>query len=431
MKLIALDDGHGMNTGGKRTPLFSDGTFMKENEFNAKVVDYLDVELQRCGFSTLLVAGGSSDGSDVPLATRTGLANNTIKNKYNKQADLFISVHANAHTGSWGTANGLETFVATGLSTTSTTYKYARIIHKWIMKGTQLRDRGIKFGNFHVLTATKMPSFLVELGFMDNLKEAELLKSDEYRKECAKELAQAICEIYEVKYKEVITINSKSERLILSEPSATISQMKEWAKNKKAADWFIEQADNYYAVSKACGVNPIVTYCQSAKETGYGKFGGVLDASYFNPCGMKISAGGGCDDPNAHKRFSNWNEGIQAQVDHLALYAGAKGYPIKDSPDPRHFPYLLGVAKTVESLGGRWAPSKTYGEDIVKMMKELEMTKVREETNQELLHEPSDWAKEAWEWGKSNNITDGTNPKGQITREQVLTLIYRYHTTIR
>ena len=40
MKLIAIDDGHGMTTAGKRTPLFP-GTkrFMHENEFNRAVAD--------------------------------------------------------------------------------------------------------------------------------------------------------------------------------------------------------------------------------------------------------------------------------------------------------------------------------------------------------------------------------------------------------
>ena len=40
---------------------------------------------------------------------------------------------------------------------------------------------------------------------------------------------------------------------------------------------------------------------------------------------------------------------------------------------------------------------------------------------------PSSWAKEAWEWAKKEGITDGTNPQGAITREQVVTMLYRYH----
>ena len=39
--------------------------------------------------------------------------------------------------------------------------------------------------------------------------------------------------------------------------------------------------------------------------------------------------------------------------------------------------------------------------------------------------EPSPWAKEAWDWAKGAGITDGTNPKGAITREQAATMLYR------
>jgi N-acetylmuramoyl-L-alanine amidase len=40
---------------------------------------------------------------------------------------------------------------------------------------------------------------------------------------------------------------------------------------------------------------------------------------------------------------------------------------------------------------------------------------------------PSSWAKEAWEWAIKEGIADGTNPKGAVTREQVVTMLYRYH----
>lgn len=43
----------------------------------------------------------------------------------------------------------------------------------------------------------------------------------------------------------------------------------------------------------------------------------------------------------------------------------------------------------------------------------------------EVKQEVSSWAKEAWDWAIKEKITDGTNPKGPITREQVATMIYR------
>ena len=38
----------------------------------------------------------------------------------------------------------------------------------------------------------------------------------------------------------------------------------------------------------------------------------------------------------------------------------------------------------------------------------------------------SDWAKDAWEWGKEKGITDGTRPGAEMTREEMVTMLYRY-----
>ena len=43
---------------------------------------------------------------------------------------------------------------------------------------------------------------------------------------------------------------------------------------------------------------------------------------------------------------------------------------------------------------------------------------------------PSEWAREAWEWGFQNNLTDGTNPQEMPTREQVMQILFNYHKSI-
>jgi len=40
---------------------------------------------------------------------------------------------------------------------------------------------------------------------------------------------------------------------------------------------------------------------------------------------------------------------------------------------------------------------------------------------------PSSWAKDAWEWAKKEGITDGTRPKDTMTREEMVTMLHRYH----
>lgn len=167
---------------------------------------------------------------------------------------------------------------------------------------------------------------------------------------------------------------------IINKPTSTLEQCLQWAKNKKASQLYIDIVPILYNTAVKEGIDPTLVVAQCAKETGYCKFGGVLDASFKNPCGLKISKGGACDDPNAHKRFDTWEDGILAQVQHLALYAGKSGYPLSNPLDPRHFPYLKGKCPTVESLSGNWA-GKTYGQDLVKMMREIIDTKVEEKCN--------------------------------------------------
>jgi len=39
----------------------------------------------------------------------------------------------------------------------------------------------------------------------------------------------------------------------------------------------------------------------------------------------------------------------------------------------------------------------------------------------------SNFAREAWDWGIANGLTDGSNPRNTATREQLITILHRYH----
>lgn len=166
---------------------------------------------------------------------------------------------------------------------------------------------------------------------------------------------------------------------IISESTASIEQMKQWARNKKASEEFVRLADMYYTMAQKIGINPVMAYAQFAHETGYLykiPSSAGLDASYHNPCGLKTTKGGGDYQASAHTRFKSWEDGISAHLDHIALYAGVVGYPRKDTLDPRHFSWIFGRAKYIEDLSGKWAPSKSYATKILKFMTEIQDTKV-------------------------------------------------------
>ncbi len=183
--LVAIDDGHGMDTAGKRTPKFKDGRFMYENEFNRAVAELLKIKLEEYGVETIMAALGDED---ISLKQRTVTANEA-------KADLFVSIHANAYKGVWGNHGGIETFHYYGSVKGK---KAAQIIHKHLIQGTQLRDRGIKEAGFYVLKYTRMPAILVECGFMDSVTDAKLLLTGAYREECASEICSGISEYFDI-----------------------------------------------------------------------------------------------------------------------------------------------------------------------------------------------------------------------------------------
>jgi N-acetylmuramoyl-L-alanine amidase len=184
---VAIDDGHGIETPGKRTPAFPDGTVIRENQFNAPTAKKLGEALKRCGIDVIFVAPEETDTS---LATRVSRANKA-------NADIFVSVHYNAFKGVWGDHGGIKTYHYPGSTKGE---KLAKCIQKYVKNGTPMRDRGIDSANFYVLRKTSMPAALVECGFMDNMNEAKLMLDPAYQEETAEEICQGVCEYLGVKY---------------------------------------------------------------------------------------------------------------------------------------------------------------------------------------------------------------------------------------
>ncbi len=191
MKLIAIDNGHGFNTPGKRTPVMPDGKVIKEWEFNYPTAKKLGELLKLNGFNIIFV---SDTEEDTPLKTRTDKANNA-------KADAYVSIHFNAFNAIWGSHGGIETYHH---PSSIKGKELAELVQKELIKETGLRNRGIKSGNFQVLRETKMVSILAECGFMDNLEEAKLMLDGNYQMKCARAIAKGICRYFGVDYKEEI-----------------------------------------------------------------------------------------------------------------------------------------------------------------------------------------------------------------------------------
>lgn len=86
------------------------------------------------------------------------------------------------------------------------------------------------------------------------------------------------------------------------------------------------------------------------------------------------------------------------------------------------------IAKTVGlDWGGDWTSNTDMPHMENQTLRDIPQTSnnnANTSTNTNT-NEPSAWAKESWEWCKQLGFVDGTNPKGEVTREQMASIIQR------
>ncbi len=177
--VVMLDPGHGAETGGKRS---FDGSF-REYEFNRDIARRLKILLQNQGIEVLITA---EDDKDLSLNDRCVKANRS-------DADIFVSLHANAFGTDWNKVNGWETYI---YKNGGVSEQIGKEIQKVSIPMLGLANRGVKPSDFFVVKYTDMPAVLIEHGFYTNLEEVEKLKLDEFRQKCAEADAQGIINFF-------------------------------------------------------------------------------------------------------------------------------------------------------------------------------------------------------------------------------------------
>ena len=201
MKYVILDAGHNEFIAGKR----SFDRSLKEWEFNRDVARRIANILAKTGkiHTHLLWTEFADMKKDV---------NERVKQANAMDADILVSIHANAYGSSWNNASGWEIFCY-NLDKNSEGYKLAKAIHDESIPFLGIKDRGIKDDpGFAMVSKTKMPSVLIEHGFYTNLEEVELLKSNEFRQKCAEADAKGICKYLGVPYDEQTTKPASEHR---------------------------------------------------------------------------------------------------------------------------------------------------------------------------------------------------------------------------
>ncbi|MPN26530.1 Germination-specific N-acetylmuramoyl-L-alanine amidase [bioreactor metagenome] len=123
--------------------------------------------------------------------------NKTTRQKYNENlknrkkiidesnADMFVSIHMNALTGNGASKYyGAQTFYPKGKEESVQLSKYIQQELKRVVDKTNNREIKPR-DDIYLLKENKIPSVLIECGFLSNEKEAKMLTDEKYQEKIA------------------------------------------------------------------------------------------------------------------------------------------------------------------------------------------------------------------------------------------------------
>ncbi|WP_349410718.1 N-acetylmuramoyl-L-alanine amidase CwlD [Pseudalkalibacillus sp. SCS-8] len=190
-KIIVLDAGHGGVDGGA----VGEGN-VHEKEIALNISLMLRDYLQQAGALVIMTRETDKDlaGEETKrirhrktedLLKRTEIVNNS-------GADMFISIHLNAIPSSrW---YGAQVFYNPAYDENE---KVAKLIQHQIRSNLENTTRKAKpIGNVYMIRKAEIPGALVEVGFLSNPNERELLKTKLYQTKLAASIYQGILRFY-------------------------------------------------------------------------------------------------------------------------------------------------------------------------------------------------------------------------------------------
>ena len=189
-KVIVVDAGHGGIDPGANRP------GVLEKDINLAIALQLKDVLNQYGMKVVL-----SRQTDVELSTECD--NEKIKGRYRRDltarvemaeesdADLFISIHANAVSNAQ--RRGAEVFY---FAKSESGKALANSIQAELHEVTQTAPAA-NTADYFVLRRNKIPAALVEVGYITNMDERLLLQSPEHQRKLAEAIAKGIYNYYQ------------------------------------------------------------------------------------------------------------------------------------------------------------------------------------------------------------------------------------------
>jgi len=179
-KVIVLDAGHGGSDTGAVGP-----HGLTEKEVTLAVALKTEKLLKSSGMKVVMTRK-----TDIDVAAPNASNTQELQARVDKtppQADIFISIHCNAFSNP--ASHGMETYYS---NANSGGYRLAQLLNEELAKHGKLYNRGVKAANFYVIKRAKVPASLIELGFITNPNEEELLADEHYQNLLAGAISNAV-----------------------------------------------------------------------------------------------------------------------------------------------------------------------------------------------------------------------------------------------
>ncbi len=149
-----------------------------------------------------------------------------------------------------------------------------------------------------------------------------------------------------------------------SSSALTLSQFLSYGNSALGDELLMEFANIYIEEAKLEGINWDIAFVQMCLETGFLKFGGLVDYGQNNFCGL------GSFDSKKGASFSTIRDGVRAHIQHLKAYSTTEDLK-GELLDPRFYFVKRGSAETVHDLAGKWAEDPKYGVKLVSLLKRM------------------------------------------------------------
>ena len=190
---ILIDNGHGSDTPGKRSP---DGRFY-EWKYNREISARVTSELIRLGYDANLIV---PEDADIPLADRCSRVNAHCEH-FGHQNAILVSIHCNAagNGSKWMNARGWSVYTSKGDTAADLLadclcqaalkyFKDLKIRTDWSDGDPDFEE------NFYILRHTLCPAVLAENFFYDNPDDLRFLESEEGKEKIVRVIVEGIGE---------------------------------------------------------------------------------------------------------------------------------------------------------------------------------------------------------------------------------------------